>query len=173
MSALRIIRGFTLYINDDTNLALDIETLKLPTMEEHKEAFQPGGADVEFDVTGLGTKAFTMPFKLKSHTPATLAFFGGPPGVRQNFSGKKLIISEEDGSEHEHAVDVKARLTKIEGEQMSAGKATGYDHEIGSIWTYTEYWDSRVMHRYNMKLGGWDVWNFQAINTRRRLALFS
>ncbi len=169
---LRIVRGFTLRVNDDTNLALDIETLKLPALEEIMETFQPGGSDMEVEIAGLGVKAFTMPFKLKSHTPETIGLFGGAPGIRQSFTGKKLVISEEDGTEHEHAIDVVGRLSKIEGEQLEAGKATGYDHEIKSIWSYTEYWDSRVMHRFNFKLGGWDIRNFQPVNTARRRVLF-
>jgi len=170
---LRIVRGFTLYAADAVNLALDIETLKLPTMEEIAETFQPGGSDMEIEITGLGVRAFTMPFKLKSHTPETLGLFGGPPGVRTAFTGKKLVVSEEDGTEHEHAIDVLGRLSKIEGEELKAGTATGYDHEIKSIWTYTEYWDSRVMHRFNFKKGGWDVRNFVPVNEGRRRVLFS
>lgn len=170
---LRIVRGFTLYVNDDTNLALDIDTLKLPTLEEITETFQPGGSDLELEVAGLGVKALTMPFKIKSHTPETLGLFGGAPGVRHAFTGKKLVVSEEDGTEHEHAIDVVGRLSKIEGEALAGGKATGYDHEVKSIWRYTEYWDSRVMHRFNFKLGGWDVWNFQTVNATRRRVLFS
>lgn len=169
---LRIVRGFTLYVKDNINLALDIETLKLPTLEEITETFQPGGSDMEIEIAGMGVKALTMPFKLKSHTPETLGLFGGAPGVRHSFTGKKLVVSEEDGSEHEHAIDVVGRLAKIEGEQMAAGKPTGYDHEIKSIWTYTEYWDSRVMHRFNFKLGGWDIRNFEPVNTTRRRILF-
>lgn len=170
---LRIVRGFTLIVNDNVNFALDIETLKLPTLEEITETFQPGGSDLEIDIGGLGTKALAMPFKLKSHTPETLGLFGGPPGIRHAFTGKKLVISEEDGQEHEHAIDVRGRLSKIEGEELAAGKATGYDHEIKSIWNYTEMWDGRVMHRFNFKLGGWDVRNFQAVNDTRRRVLFS
>ncbi len=170
---LRIVRGFTLYVNDETNLALDIETLKLPALEEITETFQPGGSDMEIEIAGLGVKAFNMPFKLKSHTPETIGLFAGAPGARHNFTGKKLVISEEDGTEHEHAIDVTGRLAKIEGEQLAAGKATGYDHEIKSIWTYTEFWDSRVMHRFNFKKGGWDVRNFVPVNEGRRRVLFS
>lgn len=169
---LRIVRGFTLYVTDQTNLALDIETLKLPALEEITETFQPGGSDMEIEVAGLGVKALTMQFKLKSHTPETLALFGGAPGIRLPFTGKKLVISEEDGTEHEHAIDVLGRLGKIDAEELAAGKATGYDHEIKSIWTYTEYWDNRVMHRFNFKKGGWDVRNFVPVNETRRRVLF-
>lgn len=169
---LRIIRGFTLYVNDATNLALDIETMKLPTLEEKTESFQPGGSDMEINITGLGVKAFTMPFKLKSHTPETIGLFGGPAGRRFPFTGRTLVISEEDGEEHEHAVDVLGRLSKIEPEEMSGGKASSYDHEINGVWTYTEYWDNRIMHRFSVKKGGWDIWNFQEINTTRRRVLF-
>ncbi len=173
MSSLRIIRGFTLYVNDNHNLALDIETLKLPALEEITETFQPGGSDMEVEIAGLGVKALTMQFKIKSHTPDVTGLFAGAPGIRHNFTGKKLVISEEDGKEHEHAIDVVGRIAKIEAEELTAGKATGYDHEVKSIWTYTEYWDSRVMHRFNFKKGGWDIRNFQPVNESRRRVLFS
>lgn len=39
---LRIVRGFTLIVDDDVNLHLDLETLKLPTLEEITETYQPG-----------------------------------------------------------------------------------------------------------------------------------
>lgn len=173
MSSLRIVRGFTMYANDTENLALDIETMKLPTLEELTETFQPGGSDLEIDIGGLGVKALALQFKLKSHTPAVLGLFGGEPGIRHAFTGKKLIISEEDGSQHEHAIDVRGRLSKIEGEELAAGKATGYDHEIKSIWNYTEFYDGRIMHRFNFKLGGWDVRNFVPVNDARRRVLFA
>lgn len=173
MSSLRIVRGFTLFANDTENLALDIETMKLPTLEEIMETFQPGGSDMEIEIGGLGVKALSLQFKLKTHSPAVLGLFGGAPGVRNSFTGKKLVISEEDGSEHEHAIDVRGRLAKIEGEELAAGKATGYDHEIKSIWNYTEYYDGRVMHRFNHKIGGWDIRNFQPVNSARRRVLFS
>jgi uncharacterized protein len=169
---LRIMRGFTLIANDNVNFVLDIETMKLPTLEEITETFQPGGSDLEIEIGGLGVKALSLEFKLKSHTPESLALFGGAPGVRNSFTGKKLVISEEDGKEHEHAIDVQGRLNKIDGEALAAGKATGYDHTIGSIWTYTEYWDSRVMHRFNFKKGGWDIRNFEPVNDSRRRILF-
>lgn len=169
----RFVRGFTLIVNDNVNLGLDIETMKFPSLEEITETFQPGGSNIEIDVSGLGTKAPVLQFKLKSHTPEIMGLYGGPPGRRHSFTGKKLIISEEDGSEHEHAVDVRGRLAKLDGEELAAGKLTGYDHEIKSIWQYTEYYDSRVMHRFNFKLGGWDVWNFQPVNSSRRRTLFS
>lgn len=169
----RFIRGFTLVVNDNINLALDIDTLKLPTLEEIVESFQPGGSDLEIEIGGLGVKALSLQFKVKSHTPDTLGLFGRRPGIRDAFTGKKLIISEDDGSEHEHAIDVRGRLSKIDGEELAAGKATGYDHEIKSIWQYTELYDGRVMHRFNYRLGGWDIQNFQPVNSARRRVLFS
>ena len=171
MSSLRIIRGFTLYANDSFNTALDIESLKLPALEEITETFQPGGSDLVVDIAGLGVKELMISFKLKTHTPEMIGLFGGAPGTRNTFTGKKFIVSEEDGTEHEHAIDVTGRLVKIDGEELSAGKATGYDHEIKSIWSYTELWDSRIMHRFSFKKGGWDIRNFQPVNESRRRVL--
>lgn len=166
--SLRIIRGFTLYINDNVNLALEIEALQLPSLEETLETFQPGGADGEIEIAGLGTKALKMPFKMKSHTPEVSRLFNPAPGVRMPFTGRKLIIDEETGTEHWHSVDARGRLSKISSQEMQGGKATGFDNEVGAIWEYNEYWDDRLMHRFNFKLGGWVVKNFQTVNTGRQ-----
>lgn len=173
MSILNITRGYTLIVNDNTNLVLELGKVKWPTLEEITETHHPGGSDIELDVSGLGTKAPTMQFELKTNSPTIMGLYGGPPGKRHNFTGKKLVISEEDGSEHEHAVDLLGRLGKVESKDLEGGKSDGYDHEIKSIWTYTEYWDSRIMHRFSFKLGGWDIWNFEPINIGRRRVLFS
>ncbi|GAA0599979.1 phage major tail tube protein [Paenochrobactrum glaciei] len=172
MQALRILRGFTLNVNDNIKLALEIETLKLASLEEIMEEFQPGGSDLQTNITGLGTKALAIPFKVKSHNPELIGLYGGEPGKRHNFTGRKLVISEEDGSTHEHAVDVLGRLTKVDSEEMSGGKASGFDHEINGIWNYTEYWDNRILHRFNFKLGGWVVRNYEPVNSDRRRILF-
>jgi len=29
------------------------------------------------------------------------------------------------------------------------------------------------MHRFSYKLGGWDIWNFEPVNTNRRRILFT
>lgn len=170
--ALRILRGFTLVANDNINLALEIEEMELATLEEHAETYQPGGSDLEVEITGTGVKALSVKFKLKSHTPEIIGLFGGPPGIRQNWTGRKLVVSEETGKEHEHAIDIQGRLSKVGAESMKGGKPTGYDHEIKGIWTYTEYWDGKPMHRFAFKRGGWDIRNFVPINTARRRILF-
>lgn len=168
---LRIIRGFTLVIDDTTNLYLDLETLKLPSLEEITETHHPGGSDMEIELTGLGVKAFTLQMKTKSHTPETIGIFGGAPGRRNHFTGKKYVVSEEDGTEHEHSIDVTGRLVKVDSEALAGGKATGYDHEIKGIFDYTEYWDGKVLHRFSLKRGGWMIRNGIEIGTRRRSIL--
>ncbi|MBB4302363.1 hypothetical protein GGD81_001390 [Rhodobium orientis] len=171
--SLRLLRGFTLIINDNINLAIDIEELRLAGLGEKTKTFQPGGGDLEIDITGLGIKALSTPFKVISHTPAVMGMVGGPPGVRHDFSGIKHVVDEDGGAEHEHAVDMKGRLIKMEPENMKSDNAAGYDYTIGSIWNYTEMWDGRVMHRFNFKLGGWQIWNFQQINKGRSRRLFA
>lgn len=171
--SLRILRGFTLFVNDDRNLYFEIDTLKLATKEEITETFQPGGGDLEMAVAGLGIKAFEVPFKVKSHAPDVVGLFGGPPGVRQNFTGKKFIVDEKDGSEHEHAIDIHGRLIKVDDEEMQGGKLAGYDHMIGSIDKYSEIWDGKVLHRFNFWTGGWEIWNSEPVNATRRRTLLS
>lgn len=171
MGLLRLMRGFNLIVADNVNLFLEIDTLKLPALEESTEAFQPGGSDMEIEIAGLGIKAFAMPFKLKGHNPDVITMFGGEPGERLRFTGKSFVRSEEDGSEHEHSIDVSGRITKMEADEFQGGKVAGYNHEIKSIWDYTEYWDGKVLHRFSVKRGGWVIRGGKEIGTRRRQIL--
>jgi len=169
--SLRIIRGCTLIVNDDKNLFLELESLKLPGLEEATENFQPAGSDMEVEIAGLGVKAFTVQMKVKSHSPDIIGLFGGAPGHRDHFTGKKYIVDEIDGREHEHAIDVTGRLTKIDAEEMSGGKASGYDHEIKSIFEYSEFWDGKVLNRFSFPRGGWLIRGGNEIGVRRRQIL--
>ncbi len=171
--APRIMRGFTLVANDDANLALNIKELALPTLEEHKETFQPGGADGEVEVAGMGTKALVLGFKLLGHTPEVMGLFAGAPGVRHNWTGKQLVTDEETGEEFEHAVDILGRLTKVGPDASQGGKPSEYDHEVASIWAYTEYWNGQVLHRFNLKTGGWEIRNSEPVAGSRASFLFS
>lgn len=171
--APRIMRGITLVANDDINLAITLEEMTLPVMEEITETFHPGGADGEVDIAGLGTKALMLSAKVKGYTPEVFNLFGGPPGVRQDWTGKVLVTDDETGVEYEHAIDIKGRLTKIDGGNRQPGKAGGYDYEMKSIWTYTEYWNGQVLHRWNLKTGGWDIQNSVPVNSHRRSFLLS
>ena len=170
---LDILRGFTLIVNDNRNLYFEIESLKLATMEENTEDFQPGGGDMALAVAGLGIKPLEVPFKVKSHSADVFGLFGGPPGVRQNFTGKALVISEKDGTESEHAIDILGRLTKTDAEEMKGGAAAGYDHVIGSITRYAHIVDGKVISRFNFFSGGWEIWNGDPINDVRRRILLS
>ncbi|WP_029056962.1 phage major tail tube protein [Stappia stellulata] len=170
---LPILRGFTLIVNDSLNLMIEIETLQLPGLEEITEDYQPGGGDLQVQIAGLGVKALEAPFKLKSHSADVIGLFGGPPGVRHNFTGKKFIVDEMDGTEIEHAIDITGRLISVAEEEMSGGKASGYDHKIGSITQYSHMADGKVLHRFNFASGGWMVRNGVPVNEGRRRVLFS
>lgn len=171
--SLQILRGFTLFINDTRNLFFEIDTLKLASKEENTEDFQPGGGDLGLAVSGLGIKPLSVGFKSKAQSPDVVGLFGGPPGVRQKFTGKKFVVDEKGGGEHEHAIDISGRLIKAEDDEMKGGSAAGYDFMIGSIDKYAEMHDGRVLHRFNFWTGGWEVWNYQPINEARRRVLLS
>lgn len=170
--SLPILRGFTLIVNDDMNLAIQIESMQLPGLEEITEDYQPGGSDLQIQIAGLGVKPLEAPFKLKGHMPAVAGLFGGAPGIRHTFTGKKFIVDELDGSEHEHAIDITGRLISVAEEEMGGGKASGYDHKIGSIIQYSYMADGKVLHRFNFAQGGWAVRNGVTVNEGRRRVLF-
>ena len=77
--SLRILRGFTLIADDDKNLHLEIDELKLPTLEEKSVDFTPGGSTGETDVPLGITSKLEIPFKLISHNPLIDVLFGRHP----------------------------------------------------------------------------------------------
>lgn len=169
----RFMRGFTLSVDDTKNLVLEIETLQLAEMEEITQSFRPGGVDGELDIGGLGTKPLSFLVKVKSENEYMAGAFGAPPGQRRHYTGKKYIVDELDGSEHEQIIDVTGRLIKIQPNENKAGELAGYNYTIGSIINYTEYWDGKIMQRFVFKTGGWNISNYKPIHETRRRFLFS
>lgn len=169
--ALNILRGFTLLVNDNENLALEIEEMKLPTLEEKGYDHTPGGANVEIDVPLGVTSKLELPFKTVSNNQVVSGLYGRPPGVRDVFTGVHHIVDEETGEDIELTLDVVGRVMKVEGENAKQGDKSGYDYMISSIWNYSEVRNGQVFRAYNIKLGGWTVNNGVGTGDGRRRIL--
>ncbi|ETS08063.1 hypothetical protein [Bartonella henselae] len=54
---------------------------------------------MQIDVNDTGVKALSLQMRVCSYTPKIIGIFGGTPDVRHKFTGKKHVVSEEDGRE--------------------------------------------------------------------------
>jgi P2 family phage contractile tail tube protein len=164
--SFRILRGFTLVARDQVNLALEIEEMKLPTLEEKSVDFTAGGATGETAVPLGITNKLEMQFKVMTHNPALDVLFGLPPGTRTAFTAVKSLFDDNDdsGKAIEVSIDLKARLMKIDPEQMKGGDKAGYDHMLSAITWYSEVHDGRVIREFNLSLGGWTILDGKTVN---------
>ncbi|MBA4783660.1 MAG: phage major tail tube protein [Rhizobiales bacterium] len=169
--ALNILRGFTLIVNDETNLALDIEEMKLPMLEEKSYDFTPGGSNVEIDIPLGVTNKCELPFKTFSNNTDVTGLYGMQPGLRVPFTAIHHEIDEETGRDIEVTLDVLGRIMKVEREEAKGGEKSGYDFMISSIFRYSEVQDGRTFREYNFQLGGWTVINGVGVNEGRRRIL--
>lgn len=162
---LRMLRGFTLVAMDAIPLSLEIEEMKLPVLEEKSIDFTPGGGTGETNIPLGITNKLELPFKLISHNPVMDVLFGKPPGVRTPFTAVKSLFDDEDdtGRAIEVSVDLKARLMKIDPENMKGGDKAGYDHTLSAVTWYSEVHDGKVIRQFNFKAGGWTILDGQQI----------
>ncbi len=170
---MRLMRMFTGVINDDINLALEIEEMQLAEMKEKLSEFQPGGSSMSVNAAGLGIQPLAVPVKLAGYNPNVAGFFGGPPGLRHNFTGKVFRVDEYSGEEGEHMVDLKGRLTELKGSSLKGGDLDKYDHVWDSITEYSESFNGKVLHRFKLQMGGWIVWRGEPINANGRSFIHS
>ncbi len=169
---MEILRGFNLIVDDNESLHLEIEEMKLPTLEEKSHDFTPGGGTAEIDVPMGVTNKLELPFKVISHNATLKSLFGQQPGKRNAFTARQLVVDEldENGKEIEVTLDIKGRVMSREGEQMKGGEKSGYDYKISSIRWYREVHDGKVVNEMDFSLGGWTVRNGVVVNqTRNRI----
>ena len=164
------LRGFNLIAKDTDSLHLEIEEMKLPGFEEKAFDFTPGGGTQEMDVPLGVTGKLELPFKLATQNPGIIALYGLPPGKRTSFTARKYVVDEEKGKEIEVTVDIKARLMKLEAEQMKGGEKSGFDHTLSAVTWYQEVHEGKIMREMNFFAGGWTMHNGKPINkTRNRM----
>ncbi len=173
MNNLRLLRGFTLIAGDTMALTIEIEEMKLPVLEEKSFDFTPGGGTGETAVPLGITNKLELPFKLVSHNPDMDVLFGSPPGQRTSFTAVKSLFDDEDDSGRaiEVTVDIKARLMKIDPEQMKGGEKAGYDHMLSAVTWYSEVHDKKVIREFNFRPGGWTILNGTGVGDDHRRIL--
>lgn len=163
---LRLLRGFTLVANDELALSLEIEEMKLPVLAEKTVDFTPGGATGETDVPLGVTDKLELPFKVLSHNPALDNLFGLPAGRRIPFTAVKSLFDDDsdDNRAIEVTIDLKARLTKIDPENMKGGDKAGYDHVLSAVTWYQEVHDKEIIREFDRNAGGWTILGGQPAN---------
>ena len=148
MVALNIMRGFNLYVDEDKNLFLEIEEMKLPKIEDETDEFSPGGSDYTIDVP-VGIAKLEAQFKLKGRGPLIRQLSAEKPGKRRRFTAYELIVDEQTGEEVQRVVTMEGRISAADPETSKRKEMVGYDYTLGSITLYEDVHDGDIIHRFN------------------------
>lgn len=134
-----ILRGVNLYVGDEgpttSSKHLQLDELKLPSLEEKAEEFRPGGADLAYDVP-LALNKLEASFKYKGLDPHTMGYFGIGYGERRRYTGYGALYSEVDGSWKDAIAVMEGRIAQVEDDAWKKGDMVGQSYKIGSIWFY-------------------------------------
>src|ERR1039458_4819477 len=98
---LVIAEGVNLYVGDNppnNSKHLNLESVRLPELEDMTQSFHPGGSVGQIEVGGMGLKALELTFKLKGWDAQAMSQFGlgSPSQLPYTIYG---VRSEEHTSE--------------------------------------------------------------------------
>ncbi|WP_404291562.1 phage major tail tube protein [Microvirga sp. RSM25] len=152
----------SLYVGDDTpnaNKRNNLDSIKLPTLEEISATHHAGGAIGAIDISGLGLNPLEATFKQTGWDPQTMSQFGLGRRGRMPFTCYGML---RDKGISNRAIEVKAimwgRLTRIEGDEFKRGDSLlGHDHTIKEILRYGLWYDGEEKYYYDWETGTWRV----------------
>ena len=141
----------------DNSKHLNLESIKLPTLEEISQEHYGGGAIGQIAVGGLGLKTLECTFKLKGYDPQTMSQFGLSSPVRKPYTCYGAIRDKKSGRAIEVKAIMEARLGKIEGDEHKRGDLLGHDHMLHELLHYELSFDGREKYYYDFFTSDWRV----------------
>jgi P2 family phage contractile tail tube protein len=149
-----------LFVGDDgpnNSKHLNLDTIKLPTLEEVTQTFYPGGGIGEIEVGGLGLKALESTFKIKGYDPQIMSQFGLGSRERKPFTVYGAARDKTGNKAKELKAIMRARLGRIDGDELKRGDLMGHDHKLHEVWHYELYWDGVEKYYYDFERNIWRV----------------
>src|SRR5215471_848097 len=114
---LYVQEGCNLFVTDatgaDTSKHLNLESAKLPELEELTKEFYAGGSIGSVEVGGMGLKALEFSFKLKGWDPQTMSQFGLSQPNMMPFSFYGVVRDKNGNTPIEVKAIIKGRMVKI------------------------------------------------------------
>ena len=150
----------TLFVGDDGNdnsKHLNIESVKLPTLEEASQEHNAGGAIGAITIGSLGLKALEVSFKVKGFDPQIMSQFGLGGSNSLPYTCYGAIRDKKGGGLIELKVVMRGRLGKMDSDELKRGDLVGHDHMIHEITHYEMWWNQREKYYYDWLASDWRV----------------
>lgn len=141
----------------DNSKHMNLESIKLPSLEEVSQTYYPGGGIGEISIGGLGLKKLDVTFKIKGFDPQIMSAFGLSSPVRMPYTVYGVIRDKKGNRAIELKAIIEARLGKIEADELKRGDLSGHDHMLHEIWHYELHWDGREKYFYDFPTSDWRV----------------
>ena len=157
---LLIQEAANIFVGDDgtdNSKHLQLESVKLPTMEEISQEHHGGGAIGAIDVAGLGLKKLEITFKLKGWDPQSMSQFGLHTKGRLPYTIYGSVRDKKTNKAIEVKCVARARLGKIEVDEFKRGDLLGHDYMLHEIWAYSCYFDGIEKYWYDFETQDWRV----------------
>jgi P2 family phage contractile tail tube protein len=159
-SSLMFMEAANLFVGDhdpSASLHLVLESLKLPSLQEVTQEWNPGGGVGAVEL-GMGAlQKLEAGFKLKGVAPEILVQFGLGTKRRQNFTAYGSIRDKLTGASVQSKAILEARMTKVEGDEFKRGELQGYDYALTEIFHYELTIDGREIYYFDFLTSVWRV----------------
>jgi P2 family phage contractile tail tube protein len=155
-----VFEACNMFVGDDgpdNSKHLQIDTIKLPVLEENSQDHFAGGAIGEISVGNLGLKKLEITFKLKGFDPQVMSQFGlnGRNSLPYTIYG--AIRDKKGGAPVEMKCVARGRLGKIESDELKRGDLIGHDHMIHEILHYEMWFANKEKYYYDWFASDWRV----------------
>jgi P2 family phage contractile tail tube protein len=158
--SLFIFEAMNLMVGDDGNdnsKHLNLDSVKLPTLEETSQDHNPGGGIGEISIGNLGLKKLEVTFKIKGFDPQIMSQFGLGGANSLPYTCYGAIRDKKGGSLIEVKAVMRGRLGKLESDELKRGDLIGHDHMIHEITHYELWWNQKEKYYYDFFASDWRV----------------
>jgi P2 family phage contractile tail tube protein len=152
--------GVNLYVGDNppnNSKHLNLESVKLPELEDMTQSFHPGGSIGQIEVAGMGLKALELTFKLKGWDAQAMSQFGLGSPSQLPFTIYGVARDKNGNVPIEVKAIVRGRMTKLTGDEIKRGDLMGHDFAIKEILHYEFYYATAEKYYYDFLSVTWRV----------------
>ena len=144
MPLLYVQEGFNLFVGDngpDNEKRLNLESVKLPDLEENTVSVNPGGAIGEITVGGMGLKALESSFKITGWDPQVMSQFGLGQAAQLPYTIYGVVRDKNGNAPMQVKAILRARLTTMTPDELKRGDNFGHNFALREVLHYELYFN--------------------------------
>jgi P2 family phage contractile tail tube protein len=136
---------------------LNLESIKLPELEELTQNFHSGGSVGQIEVGGMGLKALELTFKTKGWDPQTMSQFGLGSKNMNPYTIYGVARDKNGNAAIEVKAIVRGRMTRVMNDEVKRGDLMGQDFAIKEVLHYELYFAKVEKYYYDWLTTAWRV----------------